>query len=442
VTLVPPGPGPATGPEPGAARAGVAGVDDGERWLRAHFVRTWAKLEDIGRGPGGGYTRPPWGKADAELRQWFRDEAGVRGMPVEQAGNGNLWAWWGEPGASAAPPGAREHRALAIGSHLDSVPDGGAFDGPLGLVCSYLAIDVLRSAGGVPVRPIAVVCWADEEGARFGAACAGSRLLTGALSPGTARALVDDEGVTMAEAMQRAGADPALLGPDPARLASLLAFVELHIEQGRRLVDLGAPVGIATAIWPHGRWRCSFRGEPNHAGTTLLADRHDPMLPFAAAVIEAREIAEGKGGRATFAKVVVWPNATNAVAARVDAWLDARAPDEPTLKTMVAQVGDAARRSSAAHGVQFELLNESLTGTVEFEQALRTRLVGALGNLPQLPTAAGHDAGTLSACVPTAMLFVRNPTGTSHSPAEWASADDCVAGARALARVLEELACR
>jgi N-carbamoyl-L-amino-acid hydrolase len=232
------------------------------------------------------------------------------------------------------------------------------------------------------------------------------------------------------------------MGPDPARLASLLAFVELHIEQGRRLVDLGAPVGIATAIWPHGRWRCSFRGEPNHAGTTLLADRHDPMLPFAAAVIEAREIAEGKGGRATFAKVVVWPNATNAVAARVDAWLDARAPDEPTLKTMVAQVGDAARRSSAAHGVQFELLNESLTGTVEFEQALRARLVGALGNLPQLPTAAGHDAGTLSACVPAAMLFVRNPTGTSHSPAEWASVDDCVAGARALARVLEELACR
>ena len=117
-------------------------------------------------------------------------------------------AWRGR-----SAPWALDHRALAIGSHLDSVPDGGAFDGPLGLVCSYLAIDVLRSAGGVPVRPIAVVCWADEEGARFGAACAGSRLLTGALSPGTARALVDDEGVTMAEAMQRAGADPALMGP-------------------------------------------------------------------------------------------------------------------------------------------------------------------------------------------------------------------------------------
>ena len=143
----------------------------------------------------------------------------------------------------------------------------------------------------------------------------------------------------------QAGADPGLLGPDPGRLASLSAFVELHIEQGRALVDLGAPLGLATAIWPHGRWRCSFRGEPNHAGTTRMADRRDPMLPFAATVLEARRAADRYAGRATFARVAVQPNATNAIAARVDAWLDARAPDEAALRSVG---GRGQRRRHAA----------------------------------------------------------------------------------------------
>jgi hypothetical protein len=146
-----------------------------------------------------------------------------------------------------------------------------------------------------PRCPVAVVCFSDEEGARFGVACVGSRLTCGALGPDAARALADADGVTLAQAMKRAGADPAQLGPAPERLAQLRAFVEVHIEQGRALVDLGAPIGLATRIWPHGRWRCRFQGEPNHAGTTLMADRRDPMVPLALAVIEARRAAERYG---------------------------------------------------------------------------------------------------------------------------------------------------
>jgi N-carbamoyl-L-amino-acid hydrolase len=415
----------------------------------------WAELGRIGPDPGGGYSRLAWSAADARLREWFRAQAAAREMAVEQDGNGNLWAWWPAPAGGEQAGGEQAGReragggpsggAVAVGSHLDSVPNGGAFDGPLGVVSAFLAVDEVRAKEGWragtrwPRRPVAVVSFSDEEGARFGVACVGSRLACGALAPDAARALVDAGGTTLAEAMRQAGADPGRLGPSPERLASLCAFVELHIEQGRALVDLGAPVGLATAIWPHGRWRCSFQGEPDHAGTTRLVDRKDPMLALAAAVIEARRAAEQHEARATFARVSVQPNATNAIAARVDAWLDARAADEEALQSVVAAVSDVAVRAAAAQGVAFQLTCESFTSTVAFDGALRARVAEALGGAPELPTGAGHDAGILSAHLPTAMIFVRNRTGVSHSPAESATVDDCLAGVGALARVLDAL---
>ena len=147
---------------------------------------------------------------------------------------GNQWAWWGDPDAA---PG------IVTGSHLDSVPDGGAFDGPLGVVSGLLSIDALRSKGFRPSRPIGVVNFGDEEGARFGVACGGSRLITGALAADRALGLRDSDGVSMAEAMQRAGRDVAHLGRDDETLRRIGAFVELHVEQGRGLIDLGRAVG-------------------------------------------------------------------------------------------------------------------------------------------------------------------------------------------------------
>ena len=412
---------------PGLRAGEVTGAGDAA--LRARWEAMWAALDGIGRDPDGGFTRLAWSGADAQLRQWFRGEAAARRMVVEQDGNGNMWAWWGGPG-----PGA-----VATGSHLDSVPNGGAFDGPLGVVSGFLAVDELRARSRSPRRPVAVAFFSDEEGARFGVACVGSRLTCGALRPDAARALADADGTTLAQAMERAGADPGRLGPAPERLAVLSAFVEVHIEQGRALADVGAPVGLATRIWPHGRWRCRFQGEADHAGTTLMSDRRDPMLPLATAVIEARRAAEQHGARATVAKVVVQPNATNAVAARADGWLDARAPDEEVLRRVVAAVDQAARRAATAHGVGFQLTQESFTSSVEFDGALRAVIAEVLGRPPEVPTAAGHDSGILSAHVPTAMLFVRNATGVSHSPAESATVDDCLAGVSALARVIGAL---
>ena len=289
----------------------------------------------------------------------------------------------------------------------------------------------------------------------------------------------------MAEALQRAGRDPAQVGPDPATLARVGAFVELHVEQGRGLADLGHPVAVGTDIWPHGRWRLDFPGEANHAGTTRLEDRRDAMLGYAHAVLAARAAAEVHGCVATIGKVAVQPGGVNAIPSQVSGWLDARGADEAAVRAAVADVSAEAALAGAT------VTEESWTPTTPFDSSLAVRLQrviagmppapgapagagadprgtetegtapslgphvggtgqaggseapdgGRPGGIPLLGTGAGHDAGILAnAGVPTGMLFVRNPTGISHSPREWAERDDCLAGVAALATVLEDLA--
>ncbi|MGA5322763.1 allantoate amidohydrolase [Streptomyces seoulensis] len=396
----------------------------------------WAELLPIGRHPdSGGYRRYAWTPADAECRVWFQEQAEGRGLAYEVDRNGNQWAWLGDPA---------EGDAVVTGSHLDSVPDGGAFDGPLGVVSAFAALDELRSRKAPLNRPLGIVNFGDEEGARFGLACVGSRLASGQLTVEQAQRLTDGDGTTLPKAMAAAGYDPDAIGADPERLARIGAFVELHVEQGRALDLSGDQVGIASSIWPHGRWRFDFRGEANHAGTTRLADRRDPMPTYAETVLAARREAELAGAVATFGKISVEPNGVNAIPSLVRGWLDSRAPGQQALDTVLDGITRAAREYADAHGIDLDVTRESFTPVVEFDHALRDELGRLLGRdtglaVPVLGTGAGHDAGILSGTVPTAMLFVRNPTGVSHSPAESATEDDCVAGVRALADVLEGL---
>ncbi|MDX3531483.1 allantoate amidohydrolase [Streptomyces sp. ID05-39B] len=402
----------------------------------------WRDLRPVGRHrDSGGYRRYAWTAADVDCRAWFEEQAAARGLAYEVDRNGNQWAWLGDPAAG---------NAVVTGSHLDSVPDGGAFDGPLGVVSSFAALDELRRRGARFARPLALVNFGDEEGARFGLACVGSRLTAGHLTVEQAHRLTDGDGITLPRAMEAAGYDPDAIGPDPERLGRIGAFVELHVEQGRALDLSGDRVGIASAIWPHGRWRFDFRGEANHAGTTRLVDRRDPMLPYAETVLAARREARLAGAVATFGKISVEPNGVNAVPSLVRGWLDSRAADQQSLDQVVGGVERAAHEYATAHGVDLDVVRESFTPVVEFDHALRDELARLLGResgresglkVPVLGTGAGHDAGILSGSIPTAMLFVRNPTGVSHSPAEYAAEDDCVAGVLALADVLEGLAC-
>jgi N-carbamoyl-L-amino-acid hydrolase len=398
------------------------------------FAALWRSLLPIGRdGRDGGYLRYSWSEAELACREWFVEEALDRDLEVEIDGNGNLWAWWGS--ADDSPDGA-----IVTGSHLDSVPHGGAYDGPLGVVSALLAVDVLRERGIRPDRPLAVVVFTEEEGARFGLPCLGSRLLTGSVAADQARRLRDRDGTTLADAMAQAGFDPDRLGPDPDRLSRIAAFVELHVEQGRALDDLGSSVGVASAIWPHGRYRLDFAGQGNHAGTTTMVDRRDPMLTLAYTVLAANEEARLQGAHATVGKVDVEPNATNAIPSRATAWLDARAADEATLSGLVEAIRKRAEERAGRDGTTVALTAESITAEVSFDNSV-TRLAAEQLGAPILPTGAGHDAGVLAGHVDTAMLFVRNPTGVSHAPQEHASDVDCAAGVNALADVLARL-CR
>jgi N-carbamoyl-L-amino-acid hydrolase len=394
------------------------------------FRALWDTLAPIGRDPDGdGYLRYSWSAADLSCRAWFVEQADRRRLTVETDNNGNLWAWLGDPAAGDA---------VVTGSHFDSVPHGGGYDGPLGIVSAFLALDELRQQRWRPARPVGVVAFTEEEGARFGVPCLGSRLLTGAIDARRAGGLRDRDGVTLLSAMRAAGVLDGTLGPAPNLLSRIGCFVELHIEQGRALA---APVGVASAIWPHGRWRLDFTGAGNHAGTTRMADRHDPMLTFAYTVLAANKAARLADAVATVGRVTVRPGATNAVPASVSGWLDARAPDEQALTALVEAIVARARERADRDGTTVACVEESRSARTEFHAGLRERIAAALGGAPTLPTVAGHDAGVLAAVLPTAMLFVRNPTGVSHAPGEQATDADCAAGVTALATVLRELAC-
>ncbi|WP_375405829.1 M20/M25/M40 family metallo-hydrolase, partial [uncultured Amnibacterium sp.] len=255
------------------------------------------ELDDIGRDERGGWTRPGFGAADLQLRAWFVDRATGIGLDVQHDRNGNLWAWWGAPGPDA----------VVTGSHLDSVPGGGRLDGPLGVVSALVAVGRLRASGFAPARPLAVAVLAEEEGSRFGIACLGSRLLTGAVDP----LAVIPEGF--------AGLDRDRAGRDDATLARIGRFVELHVEQGRGLVDLDAPIGLATGILAHGRWRLTITGRGDHAGSTRMTDRSDPVVAAARVVLAVEEAALAvPGSRATVGRIEAVPGGTNVIASRVE----------------------------------------------------------------------------------------------------------------------------
>ncbi|WP_435747207.1 allantoate amidohydrolase [Nocardioides sp. SYSU DS0663] len=386
----------------------------------------WADLGPVGRSAAsGGYFRQPWTAAELELRAWFVEQATARGLTVETDAYGNTVAWWG-----ADLPGPR----LLTGSHLDSVLDGGAYDGPLGVVSALAAVDVLRERGVSPGRPVGIGVFVEEEGSRFGLACLGSRLAAGAVAWSDVEGLRDRDGVRLADVVDGASGGPSLLD-------GVGTFVELHVEQGRALVDLDAPVGVASGIWPHGRWRFDVTGRADHAGTTRMEDRADPMLTHAMTVLAADEQARlaAPHARATFGRIEVAPNGTNAVPSRVTGWLDARCSTAEALEALVGAISTQAAARAQRDGTTVEVTAESVSGSVVFDPALAEALA-APRRWPVLPTQAGHDAGVLQAAgIPTAMLFVRNPTGVSHSPAEHAAMADCLAGVEALADVLADV---
>ena len=390
------------------------------------YRRLFAELAAIGREPGG-WNRMAWGAGEDAAREWFRTTAAALGLEVIQDPASNLWAV--EPGGAGGP-------FDAVGSHLDSVADGGAFDGALGVVAGFVAVEAARRAGGAP-RPLAVGAMVDEEGPRFGAAIFGSRALAGELDADEILARTDPEGNVLRDLAALRSVTATTVRAAPAFLPRVASWIEVHVEQGRRLVDVPAPLGMATSLAARERWRCTLRGVSDHAGTAAMAGRRDALVPAARAVVAAHELALAEPGAvATVGRISALPGSTNQVPGEARLSLDVRAPEQGALERVREGVCAAAR----AEGIEAEWLCESADPGCIFDSALREALHDAARAEGQaavdLAAYAGHDAGVLARHLPAGMLFVRNPTGISHNPAESASEEDCLAACAVLARVL------
>ncbi|WP_320669441.1 hydantoinase/carbamoylase family amidase [Patulibacter defluvii] len=384
----------------------------------ADLTERLAGLDPIGVGPAG-VTRLPWSPEDEATGRWFADQAAAIGLRVERDAAGNRWAlpagegpWW------------------TVGSHLDSVRDGGRFDGPLGVAVAFAVAARCR-------RPLAVVSFADEEGARFNTPTFGSRALAGLLDVDDALVRTDDTGTTMAAAMAAAGVDPEGLRETGAALDRIAGFVELHIDQSRDVDAAGVPFAVASGLAARRRLAIELRGTADHAGTTPMDERRDALAVAARIVVAALELADERM-RVTTGRLVVEPNARTTIASRVDAWLDLRAPAPELLDDFERRWRAAAVELATAGRVDLAIRRESRSGGAVFDPELRARLRGDDGI--ETLCFAGHDAGNVAIHRPAAMVLVRNPTGISHSPDEEVALEDAAAGATRILRVLDELA--
>jgi beta-ureidopropionase / N-carbamoyl-L-amino-acid hydrolase len=387
---------------------------------RQRFLTWFAQLADIGRTPSG-WNRVAWSPLEVEAQEWFQRTAEGIGLEVRKDGAGSMWA---------VEPGAGDGAWVCAGSHLDTQPDGGAYDGALGIVCALEAAAAVLESGRPRRRPLAVIAFVDEEGARYRTSCFASQAITGGLDVDAALAMMGD-------APRIHGVTRESLLASRAELAHVGCFLEVHVEQGKALVDRDQALGVADVLTPRRRYRADFVGESNHAGTTPMAGRRDALVAAAHFILAVDEAARARPGAVgTVGRLAIAPGSTNSIPGRVTCTLDVRALEGATLDDLVAEL----RGRFPAAEITQESLNTGATFDAGLRAALHASARAAAVSAGDLPSYAGHDAGILAPHVPAAMLFVRNPTGASHTPAESASDDDCVAAAQVLAGALAELA--
>jgi allantoate deiminase len=313
-----------------------------------------------------------------------------------------------------------------LGSHLDTVPDAGRFDGALGVLAGIAVVERLQSAGPGPESPVEVVGFADEEGARYGVAYLGSAAFAGLFDPSWLD-LRDADGVTVAEAIRAAGGDPrdATSAPRP----EAAAYLEVHIEQGPVLEREGLPVGVVSAIAGQTRATLSLHGRAGHAGTLPMAGRQDALAAAAEIVLTVERIGRaGDGLVATVGALAVSPGAANVVPGEARLTLDVRHPDDSARAAAVAAIREAAAGIAAERRIGLEWVTLQEGGAVEMSVDLRDRLSAAIAAeghpVRSLVSGAGHDAVVLGRICPAAMLFVRCEGGISHDPRESVAEDD------------------
>jgi allantoate deiminase len=336
-----------------------------------------------------------------------------------------------------------EASVVLTGSHIDSVPNGGDFDGPLGLLAAVEALQVMEEQSIETERPIEVVAFTDEEGARFGFGMIGSRATAGTLTPEDLDR-EDEDGVSIADAMRNSGLDPERIGEAARPKGSVYAYVELHIEQGRILENEGLPVGLVSGIAGPVWIRFTLEGETAHAGTTPMKLRRD-ALAAAAAIMGTIETEAASTGTTvgTVGQLELSPGGINIIPGRVSLALDLRDIDQRVRDGVEARILDKAGRICKERSIELETRTLQRLPPVPCSEVVRAAARGACKALAyepfELASGAGHDGMQLVDLCPVGMIFVRSKNGLSHNPDEYSSKGDCAAGADVLYQTLLKL---
>lgn len=394
-----------------------------------------ADLQDaarFGAEGDGGVTRLAWTTELFEAYEWLACKLRELGLDAEIDAAGNLLGRWH----------AGSGGAVAVGSHLDTVRRGGRFDGALGVLSGLQAIRLLKEWRVQPARSIWLVAFMDEEGARFGTALFGSRAFAGEALAGLDQRR-DAEGITLRQAMAEQGCDFDNTGEARA-IEEVVAYLEVHIEQGPVLERVGVDLGIVTAITGVRSFRAHFRGEANHAGTTPMDDRRDALAGAARAVLALREEARSRQGvTANVGFLAAEPGGANVIPGAAKFTIDVRAPTRKSFAGLEPLVRETLETIAADEGLEVELRETFCLEPLPMDKALMETLERAAAeegaSSTRIASGAGHDAMIVGRRVPAAMLFVPSRRGLSHSPEEFTAPEHCDLGARVLARALRHL---
>ncbi len=392
-------------------------------------------LGSIGQQPGGGLIRPVYSPAWLQAREQLAEWMHMAGLEVHVDEVGNLF---GRLSASS------ESRAILTGSHLDTVPQGGKFDGALGVLAGLAALSALREQIGKPRHSLEVVALCEEEGSRFSAHCWGTKGILGRIEQSELEALRDDQGLSIAEAMRAVGLAPEQY--TKAARTDLDAFLELHIEQGRILFDEQVELGIVQAITGMQHQWIAVKGRADHAGTTPMDLRQDALQGAVQMALEITQLVEQAGRPAvvTLGKWEVQPGAVNVVPGEVHFSIDLRHPEEESLQRLSAAIQDRCKAIAQARELQFASEITGKSAPQRMDPTLQSVLISSAeacgASWKWLPSGAGHDSQIMARYLPTAMLFVPSVEGRSHSPTEYTTSADTARGASVLATALYQLA--
>jgi N-carbamoyl-L-amino-acid hydrolase len=387
-------------------------------------------LAQFGAEPGPGLNRVAFSPADQEGRDWVEAEMRAAGMAARRDPAGNSIGRY--PGQEAELP------PIVLGSHTDTVPNGGRYDGALGVLAALSCVRSLHQAGMTLRHPVEVINFAAEEATMSGATL-GSQAMAGLLNLAVVEQMAWD-GLAVGHHLQGANIDLARLLEARRPAGSIAAFLELHIEQGGALEQAGIPIGVVEGIVGIRRYDVVFEGVANHAGTTPMALRRDALVMAAPFITGAREIALQHEIVATIGALRVHPGAPNVIPGRVDLQLEIRGLDEAALDQAQANL------ATLANALDGQFSHRSAKGAVKSDSRLVEALEAACKSLKLayrvMPSGAGHDAMCMADIAPQAMLFVPSRGGVSHAPDEYTAPEDCVNGARVLLAALLELDAR